>query len=793
MTSSTLSASPPLDRAAEAECRHCGLPVPKGGGDFCCPGCQAAYDLVQGLGLDRYYRARCLDPEQAPLRPETDQLPRNFSAYVQSSEDGLSVLHLMVGGLHCAACVWLIENVLTRCPGVVSARLNMTTRRLVVKWRGDEADADSLVERVAGLGYRLAPYDPARLKADSDNRLRELLRAMAVAGFAAGNVMLLSVSVWSGQGDDMGPSTRSLLHWLSALIALPATAYAGRHFFASAIAVLKHGRTNMDVPISLALLLTAGMSLGETIRGSEQVYFDSVLTLLFFLLIGRYLDLRARGRARAVGENLLALSAAAVTVIDAAGNRNLLPADRVTVGMTVLAGAGERIGVDGRVAEGRSEIDRSLITGESLPEAVAPGDPVQAGTLNLSAPLTVTVTATAEDTLLASIVRLMEDAEQSRSAYVALADRVARLYAPLVHGLALLTFFGWWLLAGADWQQALLYAVAVLIITCPCALALAVPAVQVVAAGRLFRRGILIKSGSALERLAKADHVVLDKTGTLTRGRPELVDHDGDQRDARLAASLAGVSVHPLSKALIRAVPDVAPAAGVAEVPGCGLVLATDQGEVRLGRRDWCGDVDSPAATGPELWLRRADGRVLCFRFRDALRDDAAATVAALNRAGLGAELLSGDQDPVVEMAARDAGLATWTAAALPGDKVTRLEKLSGSGRHPLMVGDGLNDSPALAAAWVSMSPADAADLAQNTADIVFQGDRLGPVAETLAVARRADRLVKQNIALSLVYNTLTVPLAMAGLVTPLIAAIAMSTSSVVVIVNALRLGRAGK
>ena len=289
-----------------ADCRHCGLDVPAdspGGDTFCCPGCKAAYDLVRGLGLERYYKQRSIDPGEAALRPDADDAPRNYCAYVRENDDGLAVLHLMVGGLHCAACVWLIENVLMRCKGVVSARLNMTTRRLVISWRKDEVSADDLVSKISALGYRLAPYDPAKLEQESTERQNLLLRAMAVAGFAAGNVMLLSVSVWSGSGDDMGPSTRSLLHWLSALIALPATAYAGQHFFRSASGVLRQGRMNMDVPISLALVLTAGMSLFETIRETEHVYFDSVLTLLFFLLVGRYLDLRARGRARAVGEH----------------------------------------------------------------------------------------------------------------------------------------------------------------------------------------------------------------------------------------------------------------------------------------------------------------------------------------------------------------------------------------------------------------------------------------------------------------------------------------------------------
>ena len=774
-------------------CQHCDLPVPAdstGGDDFCCQGCHAAYEMVRGMGLERYYQQRCLDPNEKVLRPDSDDQPRNYASYVRENENGQCVLHLMVGGLHCAACVWLIENVLTRSQGVVSARLNMTTRRLVVTWRSGETEADDLVSRIAALGYRLAPYDPALLELETGKRQNAMLRAMAVAGFAAGNVMLFSVSVWSGAGDDMGPSTRSLLHWLSALIALPATAYAGQHFFKSALGVLRHGHMNMDVPISMALILTAGMSLFETIRQTEHVYFDSVLTLLFFLLVGRYLDLRARGRARAVGEHLLSLAASAVTVFDKDGRTKVIPPDRAESGMTVLAAVGERIAIDGEIIEGASEVDRSLINGETLPTPVQPGDAVEAGALNIAGPLKIRVTASGENTLLAGIVRLMEDAEQSKSRFVSLADRIARLYAPVVHLMALLTFAGWMIFTDAGWQQSLLIAVAVLIITCPCALALAVPTVQVVASGRLFRRGILLKSGTALERLANVDRVVFDKTGTLTLGRPELLQQGIDPEALHLAASMAAVSTHPLSRALRRAVADALPANEVKEVPGHGLVMATPTGDVRLGRRDWCGVANGTETDKPELWLSQPGKDPLCLQFSDSLRPDAVETVATLNKQGLNPELLSGDRDTVVAEIARTAAIERWRSQALPADKVARLEELKEEGFHPLMIGDGLNDAPALAAASVSMSPSTAADISQNAADIVFQGERLQPVLEALRTARRADALVKQNIGFSFFYNAVTIPLAILGHVTPLMAAIAMSSSSLVVIVNALRLGR---
>ncbi len=778
-----------------ADCHHCGTPVPPDGPaapDFCCQGCAAAYDLVRGLGLDAYYRRRCLDPDAKPLQPEDDSTT-DYALHAHTDDEGVSTLHLMVEGLHCAACVWLIESVLTRQPGVVSARVNMTTRRLTLRWRAAETDANTLVRAVTRIGYRLVPYDPDQLASEGRAREKELLRCMAVAGFAAGNVMLFSVSVWAGQASDsMLAVTRDLFHWISALIALPAITYAGLPFYRSAVTALRAGRANMDVPISLALVLTAAMSLWETMRSGPHAYFEAATMLLFFLLVGRYLDARARGRARATAEHLVALGAKAVPVEDETGARRMLPPERVEPGMVALVAPGERLPVDGTVTGGTADVDTSLVTGETVPARVEPGARVFAGTTSLNGGLRVTVAAVGEGTLLAEIVRMMEAAEQGRARYVALADRVARWYAPVVHGLALAAFAGW-LLAGLPWQAALLIAVSVLIITCPCALALAVPAVQVIASGRLMRRGILVKAPTALERLARVDTAVFDKTGTLTRGQPELAETVApDDPDLATAAGLAAASRHPLARALAAAAPAPADFGGVTETPGRGLEApAAGGGHYRLGSRAWCGVAEATDATpGPELWFRRPDGTVRRFAFFDAPRDDAAGTVAALRRRGLAVELLSGDREPAVRAVADAAGIDAWHAEASPADKCRHLEGHAAAGRRVMMVGDGLNDAPALAAAHVSLSPSAAVDVSQNAADVVFQGEKLAPVAEALAVARGADRLVRQNMGLAVAYNTVVIPLAVAGQVTPLVAAVAMSCSSLVVIGNALRLNR---
>jgi Cu2+-exporting ATPase len=458
--------------------------------------------------------------------------------------------------------------------------------------------------------------------------------------------------------------------------------------------------------------------------------------------------------------------------------------------MKVAVAAGERFPVDGVVTSGRTEVDTSMVTGESVPRAAGPGEKDFAGPVNLGAAVTVTVTATDEGTLLSEIVGLMEAAEQGRARYVRLADRMARWYAPVVHALALATFAGWMLFGGMSWQAALLISITVLIVTCPCALGLAVPAVQAGAVGRLLKAGILAKSGDGLERLAAIDTVVFDKTGTLTLGRPELLDrHDIALADLKRAASLAAASRHPLSLAIRRAAGPVGAMNGVEEIPGQGLRAVDGTTEIRLGRREFVGiqPEDGMSHDGPELWLAVGAHRVQ-FRFRDTPRADAAATVSALKALGLSVELLSGDRPAAVARLAEDLNIGVWRDSCSPQDKIARLEELAAEGRKVCMVGDGLNDAPALAAAFASISPGSAADASQTAADFIFQGDRLGPVLEAVKTARSARVLVLQNFTLALAYNLIAVPIAAAGFATPLIAAIAMSASSLVVTLNALRI-----
>jgi Cu2+-exporting ATPase len=704
-------------------------------------------------------------------------------------EAAAGIVTLAVENMRCGGCIRSVERAAMSVPGVVSARANLAAKRVSVaveEGRGGEAD---VIAALREAGFAAAPIQSAKQGADT-RRETELLRRVAVSGFAAMNIMLLSVSVWAGRAGDMDQSLITLFCWLSALIALPTVVYAGQPFYASALSALKGRRLNVAVPISLAIILATAMSLYQTVRGNDQVYFDAAVSLLFFLLIGRYLDEHLRVRARGEAQNLLSLQSGIATLIGEGGSLRPVPAHALAPGDRVLIGAGEHIPADGLVLSGSGEIDQSLITGETAPAAIEPGGQVYAGTLNLGSALNVEVTASDSATLLAEIGRLMAAAEQGKARYRRLADRAAEIYAPAVHGLGVATFIGW-LMLGASWQTGLTYAIAVLIITCPCALALAVPAVQIAAASRLFRRGIVIKAADGLERAAEADMVVFDKTGTLTLGRPQLLNDTNIPDDVlKAAAGLAAASRHPYAQAIVAAARNrkiaVTAPDGVKETPGRGLARALAQGEERLGSAEWCRVRSGGGAS--EVWYAQDWQRPVRFRFADALRSDAAEIVHELKRRGYPVALLSGDRNGAVEAAARASGIDTWLGQLTPAQKIDWLADRAKEGRKVLMIGDGLNDAPALAAAHASLSPASAADVSQRAADFVFQGMRLAPVLEALSTAKRARKLSLQNFGVAFCYNIVAVPFAMAGYVTPLIAAIVMSTSSILVTLNAARL-----
>lgn len=721
--------------------------------------------------------------------------PRPSDLAGQALEAAPATLTLAVEEMHCGGCLRSVERAAMRVSGVDSARASLAAKRVTVTYDPTEAGEVDVIAALDRIGFTAAPIDTVK-QDRGDARQKYLLRRVAVAGFAAMNIMLLSIAVWSGEGGDMNPALAGMFRWLSALIALPTVAYAGQPFFQSALAALKGRRLNMDVPISLAIILATGMSLYQTMLGSQQIYFDAAVALLFFLLIGRYLDESLRVRARGEAQNLLSLQSGIATVIDADGTQRKVAAHALCPGDLLFVASGERVAADGVVRAGHGQVDQSLITGETAPANVKTGDPVYAGTLNLAQVLQVEVTAADDATLLAEISRLMLTAEQGKARYRRLADRAAQIYAPAVHILGAVTFLGW-LAAGAGWETALTYAIAVLIITCPCALALAVPAVQIAAASRLFRRGVMLKAPDGLERIAEVDMVVFDKTGTLTLGKAQLIDDEEiSDTDLAAAAALAATSKHPYSLALVKAAEvrlgAVTPATGIEETPGEGLMRATPQGEERLGSAAWCG-VDGEAGEGAEVWCRHGKAAPVRFRFADAMRGDAPETIAVLKQRGLAVALLSGDRTGVVERMAQKAGIDNWHAELKPADKIAWLEARTKEGHKVLMVGDGLNDAPALAAAHASISPATAADISQRAADFVFQGQKLFPVVEAIDTGQRTRSMALQNFGVAGVYNIICVPLAMAGFVTPLIAAIVMSSSSILVTLNASRLAGWGR
>ncbi|WP_447932465.1 heavy metal translocating P-type ATPase [Sphingopyxis fribergensis] len=690
-----------------------------------------------------------------------------------------------VPDIRCAGCIAKLEQGLVRDRRIAAARVNFTEKRVHLSCVPD-AEVPDLIGAFSLLGFEAHLLGKGPDEADAEAASsRALLRAVAVSGFAMMNIMLLSVSVWSGATG----VTRDLFHWLSAMIALPTIAYAGRPFFRSAWRALSHRHTNMDVPISIGVLLVSAISLYETLTHGAHAYFDGAVMLLFFLLCGRWLDSVMRDRARGGVAALLRNMGTGALVLRDEGSGHWVDATALEPGMVMLVAAGERLAADGVVLRGESRFDLSLLTGESAPVAAHVDDQVHAGTLNLDAPVRVRVTAAGGDTAIADIARLMGEAAQGKSRYVRIADRAARFYAPAVHCLALAAFAGW-MIAGAGWHQSLLISAAVLIITCPCALGLAVPAAQIVAAGELMRRGVLIKDGSALERLAEVDLALIDKTGTLTLGRPVALDLDALGFHAEgLLLALAQASRHPLSEALRRDLTargvQPEPVEAVRETAGFGVTAMWKGLAVSLGRpRHKLND----SALATQLSI---DGEaVATVHFADQLRPDARSAIDALRAEGLGATILSGDRAEAVAPVARELAMTAQTSMS-PQDKLAAIARLGGGGHKVLMIGDGLNDGPALAAGHASMAPGSASDVGKNAADCIFLGDRLMPVVDTVRMARRAQAIVRQNFALAIGYNAIAVPLAFLGLVTPLVAAIAMSGSSLIVVGNALRLKRA--
>ncbi|MBB3995270.1 Cu2+-exporting ATPase [Sulfitobacter undariae] len=672
--------------------------------------------------------------------------------------------------IHCAACIGKIERGMGGVIGVRDVRVNLSLKRLSVT---GPADPDRVLATLADLGFEAYPLDLGALDRARDDQGRALLTRMAVAGFAMMNVMLLSVAVWSGATD----ATRDMFHLISAAISLPVVIYSGQPFFLHAWQALRVGRLNMDVPISLAILLAAGMSLFEALNSGAHAYFDAALSLTFFLLIGRYMDHRTRSAARSAAKELTALEVhTAERMVN--GKAQTVSVADLAVGDVVMVPAGARVPVDGTLITPSALLDRSILTGETAAVPAAKGSMLQAGEINLSAPFEMRAEAVGEDTSLRRMAAMVETAENARNSYTALADRAAAIYAPAVHLLALVAFLVWLAISG-DVRHSLNIAIAVLIITCPCALGLAVPAVSTAAISRLFAHGFLVKHATALERLAEVGHVVFDKTGTLTLPSVALPEGLSDTGRA-IIKTLAQASHHPMSKALVTTLKDadVVNLGAITEVAGEGITAQLGAQTVRLGRGPWL------EADFIGLGYRCGDEPAVMLAASETIR---AGVPEALARLQMPCEIMTGDApEPAQKLA--DALNLPVTAQARPADKQRRLAQLAAQGHHVLMVGDGLNDTAALAAAHASIAPATALEASRTASDIVVLKESFADLPLVLVVARATRLLSQQNFVIAAVYNLIAVPIALAGYATPLAAALAMSISSITVLLNAQRM-----
>lgn len=724
------------------------------------------------------------------LRP-TD-IADDLSRYVHRRGDGLDEFEILVKGARCANCIAKIETGVKGVEGVKRARLNLSTGKLVVGSAGGSPHA--ILRRVRDLGYDAQPFEAEASLGAEEAEGRLLLHCIAAAAFGTIFIMGLTDAVWYG-GADLESALRTNFFWLAATVAIPVTLYAGQPFFRSAARALVRGQANMDVPISAALILSLALSVYETAQNGTHVYFDAAVMLAFLLLVGRYLDFRLRDRARGAARHLLALQSILARRIRPNGEVETVSARDLKPGDTILLGTGERLAVNARLESaesGGTDVDVSLVTGESAPERAVTGTELLAGSIVTGASATLRVTASVDNSLVADLARLLEAGQQSRSHYVRLADRAARAYVPVVGGLAVLVFAGW-LLAGSGVAAAATNAIAVLIITCPCALGLAVPAVQIVATGRLFHKGLFVKSGDALERLAEVDTVIFDKTGTLTSGALALdVSDESIRASLNQAAMLARASHHPLARALCAAADAGPVASDTRETAGAGVEALVDGQRWRLGSAAWCGVAPLPDCQD-RLWFRAGDAAATGFRFHEQLRPEIKALISSLRQRGLAVEMLTGDREGQARAMAQAAGIFIWRAAVTPTQKAAYVEKLRARGRRVLMVGDGINDAAAMALAHVSIAPGTATDVSQLASDMVLRGSSLAPIGEAIEVAHRARSLVLQNFALAALYNLTAIPLAAIGLVTPVIAAATMAGSSLLVTLNALRLAQGGR
>ena len=806
---------------SQSLCYHCGLPIPPdvalavcvGGQEraVCCIGCQAVAEAIVANGLEDYYRNRDALPDspREALPAVLDSLALYDHAefqkgFVRALSEHEREAALIVEGITCAACIWLIEHHLAKRPGVAGVEVNFTTHRARVRWDEQRGKLSDILAAIAVIGYRAHPYDTARSEQLARRERRSALWRVFVAGFGMMQVMMYAVPVYLAGEGDMTADVESLMRWASLVLTLPVVGYSAAPFFRGAWRDFGQRRVGMDVPVALGVGAAFLASVWATLTASGEVYFDSVTMFVFFLLGGRYLEMTARQRAVSVTEalaRLMPVFAARVAAYPADRALAQVPAADLRPGDIVLVRPGETIPADGVVVEGRSAVNEALLTGESVPVAKVPGAEVIGGAVNVDSPLYVRVEQVGEATRLAAIVGLMERASLERPRLVQLADRIAARFIQALLLVAALVAVAWWFI---DPVRALWITVSVLVVTCPCALSLATPVALTIASGALARAGLLVTRSHAVETLARATHFVFDKTGTLTYGRPALLDVlplgqlDGAACIA-LAAGIEHASEHPLGAALrVAARASALVVQGSVNTPGCGMQALYEGKTLRVGRPEWVGELhryplpdvacallasgDTAVALGDET------GWLALFRFGDGIRPEAAAMVSALRAAGLRLALLTGDAEPVAARVAQMLGIEEVRAEATPQEKHSYVESLQKQGAVVAMVGDGVNDAPVLARAQVSVAMGSGSQLARTQADLVLLSENLEHLARGYQLARRSLRVIRQNLVWSFVYNFVALPLAMLGFVTPWMAGIGMSGSSLLVVLNSLRL-----
>jgi len=804
-------------------CFHCGLNVPAGSQfsvdwngaprAMCCRGCLAVAQSIIAAGLDDYYRLRSAPAHQAtdamppPLRDlAAYDLPAVERAFVRTVGDKREAM-LILEGITCAACIWLNEQNLRRLPGVSDVRINYATRRAQVTWDEARLHLSDILAAIRAIGYSAHPYDPARSQALLARERRDLLRRLGVAGVFGAQIMTLAVALYVGDWSGSDPGLRAFFYWMSLLLALPIFGYSAQPFLRGAWRDLRHLRAGMDVPIAAGMVAAFGTSAWITITGVGVIYFDSIAMFTFLLLAARYFELSARVRAAAQVEAIAPPTPAVANRFDAAGTVQAVPVADLRAGDTMLVRPGEVVPADGTVIAGQSSVNESLLTGESLPLTKAPGDIVVGGGINVESPLTVRVDRVGADTVLSQILRLLDRAQSEKPKLAQSADRVASWFVVVALAIAALVGIYWW---QHDPARVAPVVIAVLVVTCPCALGLATPAALVAATSTAARNGVLTTRGHAMETLARVDHFVFDKTGTLTLGKLRLQhvrtlsDLDAEQCLAA-AAALEQHSEHPIARAIVTAArAEILKAEDVVNTPGAGIQGSVNGFALRVGAPSFltCSGVSVPDAAqieelggegGTVVLLANEKRALAAFVLADTLRPGAAELIADLQRRGKKVTVISGDHMRVVQHVARALNIEHVRAELSPGEKLAHLRNLQADGHVIAMIGDGVNDAPVLAAAPVSIAMGSAAAVAAESADMLLLAQDLRPIATALDIARRTTTIIRQNLFWAIAYNLLAVPAAAGGYVTPWMAALGMSASSVLVVANALRLTRSKK